>query len=55
VPNAHILESIDGGSLTDLLAITQPIRIADGYYVPPQRIGHGIEFDRAYLKAHAFV
>jgi L-alanine-DL-glutamate epimerase-like enolase superfamily enzyme len=55
LPNAHILESIDGGSLADLRAITEPIRIVDGYYVPPQRIGHGIEFDRAYLKTHRLV
>jgi L-alanine-DL-glutamate epimerase-like enolase superfamily enzyme len=47
LPNAHMLESIDGGLLADLRAITEPIRIVDGYYVPPQRIGHGIEFDRA--------
>jgi L-alanine-DL-glutamate epimerase-like enolase superfamily enzyme len=55
LPNAHMLESIDGGSLADLRVITEPIRILDGYYVPPQRIGHGIEFDRAYLKTHRLV
>jgi len=53
LPNAHILEDIDGGSLTDLKAIVDPIRIVDGYYTPPQKIGHGIEFDRAYLKQNA--
>lgn len=53
LPNAHILEGIDGGSLTDLKAITEPIRIVDGYFTPPQRIGHGIEFDRAYIAKHA--
>jgi L-alanine-DL-glutamate epimerase-like enolase superfamily enzyme len=52
LPNAHILEHIDGGSLTELNALTTPFRIADGYYVPPKRIGHGIEFDRDYLAKH---
>jgi L-alanine-DL-glutamate epimerase-like enolase superfamily enzyme len=53
LPNAHILESIDGGSLTDLNALEEPIRIADGYFTPPTRPGHGIVFDRDYLAAHA--
>jgi L-alanine-DL-glutamate epimerase-like enolase superfamily enzyme len=53
LPNAHILESIDGGSLTDLKALQEPILIEDGYFTPPAGgIGHGIEFDRDYLKAH---
>jgi L-alanine-DL-glutamate epimerase-like enolase superfamily enzyme len=53
LPNGHILEHIDGGSLTELSALTEPMRIVDGYFTPPKRIGHGIEFDRAYLKKHA--
>jgi L-alanine-DL-glutamate epimerase-like enolase superfamily enzyme len=54
LPNAHILENIDGGSLTDLKALAEPILIEDGYFTPPvDRIGHGITFDRAYLEAHA--
>jgi L-alanine-DL-glutamate epimerase-like enolase superfamily enzyme len=54
LPNAHILENIDGGSLTDLKALEEPILIRDGYFTPPAgKIGHGIAFDRAYLKAHA--
>ncbi len=52
LPNAHILESIDGGSLTELKALEEPIRIADGYFVPPTRPGHGIVLDRGYLAAH---
>ena len=53
LPNAHILESIDGGSLTDLKALEEPILIEEGWFTPPAgRIGHGIAFDRAYLKAH---
>ena len=42
-----------GGSLTDLKALEEPILIEDGYFTPPvAKIGHGIAFDRAYLKAH---
>lgn len=52
LPNAHILEHIDGGSLTELNALTTPFHIADGYFAPPSRIGHGIEFDRDYLRKH---
>jgi L-alanine-DL-glutamate epimerase-like enolase superfamily enzyme len=53
LPNAHILESIDGGSLTDLQALAEPIRIVDGWFTPPDRLGHGIVCDRAALAAHA--
>lgn len=53
LPNAHILENIDGGSLTNLKALEEPILIEDGYFTPPVgKIGHGIVFDRDYLKAH---
>jgi L-alanine-DL-glutamate epimerase-like enolase superfamily enzyme len=53
LPNAHILESIDGGSLTDLRALQEPILIRDGWFTPPVgKPGHGIAFDRDYLKAH---
>ena len=53
LPNGHILENIDGGSLTDLGALAEPIRISDGYFTPPDRPGHGIIFDRDVLAAHA--
>jgi L-alanine-DL-glutamate epimerase-like enolase superfamily enzyme len=53
LPNAYILENIDGGSLSDLKALAEPIRIVDGYYTPQARLGHGIVFDRDYLKQHA--
>ena len=53
LPNAHILENIDGGSLTDLGALARPIRIVDGYFTPTAAIGHGLEFDRAHLDRHA--
>ncbi len=54
VPNGHILESIDGGSLTDLKALEEPVLIRDGYFTPQvDKAGHGMAFDRDYLKAHA--
>jgi L-alanine-DL-glutamate epimerase-like enolase superfamily enzyme len=52
LPDAYILENIDGGSLTDLKALAQPLPIVDGYFVPPEKPGHGIEFDRDYLRRH---
>jgi L-alanine-DL-glutamate epimerase-like enolase superfamily enzyme len=48
-----ILENIDGGSLADLGALAESIRISDGYLTPSDRPGHGIVFDRAVLAAHA--
>ena len=53
LPHGHILENIDGGSLTDLGALSEPIRIEDGHFTPPDAPGHGILFDRAALAAHA--
>ncbi|HEX3210890.1 MAG TPA: mandelate racemase/muconate lactonizing enzyme family protein, partial [Geminicoccaceae bacterium] len=53
LPNAHILESIEGGSLTELGVLAPPIRIADGWFAPPDRPGHGILFDRDVLAAYA--
>ena len=52
LPNAHILENIDGGSLSGLGALAQSIRITDGYFTPPDEPGHGILFDRDVLAAH---
>jgi len=53
LPNAHILENIDGGSLSDLEALAEPIRIEDGWFTPPDVPGHGILFDRDRLAAYA--
>jgi L-alanine-DL-glutamate epimerase-like enolase superfamily enzyme len=53
LPNGHILEHLDVRSLTDLGALAEPIRIADGWFTRPDRPGHGIIFDRATLAAHA--
>jgi L-alanine-DL-glutamate epimerase-like enolase superfamily enzyme len=53
LPHRHILENIDGGSLTDPGALAEPIRIENGHFTPPHRPGHGILFDRATLAARA--
>jgi len=53
LPHDHILKNIDGGSLSDLGALAEPIRISDGYFTPPDSPGHGILFDRDVLAAHA--
>jgi L-alanine-DL-glutamate epimerase-like enolase superfamily enzyme len=53
LPNPCILENIDGGSLTELQALAEPMPLVDGFFRPPTRPGHGIVFDRAYLAKHA--
>lgn len=53
VPNGHILENIDGGSLTDLGALVEPITIKDGWFTPTAKPGHGIEFDRDQLRRYS--
>ncbi len=51
--NAYILENIDGGALTRLKALSEPIEIEDGTFTPPELPGHGIKFNRDYLLDHA--
>jgi L-alanine-DL-glutamate epimerase-like enolase superfamily enzyme len=53
LPNPCILENIEGGSLTELKALAEPLPLVDGFFHPPTRPGHGLVFDRDYLKAHA--
>jgi L-alanine-DL-glutamate epimerase-like enolase superfamily enzyme len=53
LPNAHILEAIEGGSFSELNALVEPMPVVDGWFTPPSVPGHGIEFDREYLKRHA--
>ncbi|HTX53919.1 MAG TPA: mandelate racemase/muconate lactonizing enzyme family protein [Candidatus Baltobacteraceae bacterium] len=50
VPNGLILEDLQGGSLTDLGVLVEPIRVLQGEMRPPQRPGHGIVFDAAKLR-----
>ncbi len=49
VPNGLILEDLQGGSLTDLGLLAEPIRVENGEMAPPARPGHGIVFDPAAL------
>ncbi len=50
VPNGLMLEDLQGGSLTDLGLLAEPIRVANGELAPPARPGHGIVFDPAALR-----
>jgi L-alanine-DL-glutamate epimerase-like enolase superfamily enzyme len=51
LPHGHLLEDVEGGSFTDLLCLTEPMPVRDGYFTPRTgRLGHGIEFNEAYLK-----
>ncbi len=52
VPNAFMLEDVVGGSFTELGLLTTPIRIEGGVGIPPDRPGHGIEFDFQALAKH---
>jgi L-alanine-DL-glutamate epimerase-like enolase superfamily enzyme len=52
VPNAFMLEDVVGGSFTELGLLATPIRVENGVGVPPDRPGHGIEFDFDALARH---
>jgi L-alanine-DL-glutamate epimerase-like enolase superfamily enzyme len=49
VPNALILEDVEGGSLTDLGVLEEPLPVRNGYWSPSRRPGHGIVFDQRAL------
>lgn len=52
VPNGLILEDLQGGSLTDLGILAEPIRVVNGEMAPPARPGHGIVFDPSALRRY---
>jgi L-alanine-DL-glutamate epimerase-like enolase superfamily enzyme len=52
VPNGLILEDLQGGSLTDLGLLAEPIRVERGELAPPSRPGHGIVLDDAALRRY---
>jgi L-alanine-DL-glutamate epimerase-like enolase superfamily enzyme len=52
VPNGLILEDLQGGSLTDLGLLAEPIRVEGGELAPPARPGHGIVLDAAALRRY---
>ena len=53
VPNAAILEDVEGGSFRELGVLARDVGVRGGRFVPPTRPGHGIEFDRAALESRA--
>jgi len=52
VPNAFIAEDVEGGSLSALGALRNPVRITDGHYTPSDAPGLGFDFDRDYMEEH---
>ena len=52
MPNGLILEDLQGGSLTDLGILVEPIQVVNGAMSPPARPGHGIVFDPAALRRY---
>jgi len=50
VPNASLVEDVDGGSLTELGVLAEPIEVKDGFFTPPPHPGHGVRFDWAALE-----
>jgi L-alanine-DL-glutamate epimerase-like enolase superfamily enzyme len=52
VPNGLILEDLQGGSLTDLGVLAEPIRVERGELAPSARPGHGIVLDPAALRRY---
>jgi len=52
LPNAYIAEDTDGGSLSALHALRNPIKVVDGHMTPPGLPGHGLDWDREYFEKH---
>lgn len=50
VPNALILEDVEGGSLTELGLLEEGMPVEGGYWSPSRRPGHGIRFDQSALR-----
>ena len=54
VTNATVLEDVDGGSLTELGVLRNPIRAEQGSILPPAAAGHGVEFAWEALRRFEF-
>jgi L-alanine-DL-glutamate epimerase-like enolase superfamily enzyme len=52
LPNAYIAEDHDGGKLSDLGALLNPVAVTDGYFTPNGLPGHGLEWDKDYFNKH---
>ena len=45
IRHASMIEDLDGGNLTELDALEEPIRTEGGYFTPAARPGHGVRFN----------
>jgi galactonate dehydratase len=54
IPNLLIAETIETGGEFHLKLIKNSIKWEDGYIIPPEAPGLGIEFDEDLARAHAF-
>jgi L-alanine-DL-glutamate epimerase-like enolase superfamily enzyme len=52
IPNARILEDVEGGSFRELGILTKDVGVVNGTFVPPSDPGHGIIFDRDILNQY---
>lgn len=52
VPNISYAEVTDGGTWQELGILSSAGQIRDGFYVPSDAPGNGLEFDHDYLTAH---
>jgi L-alanine-DL-glutamate epimerase-like enolase superfamily enzyme len=50
IPNARILEDVEGGSLHELGVLQNEVRVQNGKFIPPTEPGHGIVFNWDVLK-----
>jgi L-alanine-DL-glutamate epimerase-like enolase superfamily enzyme len=49
IPNARILEDVEGGSFRELGILEKDVGVLSGYFTPPADHGHGIIFNRSIL------
>ncbi|MBP1934698.1 mandelate racemase/muconate lactonizing enzyme family protein [Ammoniphilus resinae] len=49
IPNARILEDVEGGSFRELGILANDVGVNNGLFVPPTEPGHGIIFNRDIL------
>jgi L-alanine-DL-glutamate epimerase-like enolase superfamily enzyme len=54
IPNLLIAETIETGGAFHLALIRHAIRWEDGYILPPEAPGLGIEIDEALARAHPY-
>ncbi|MFD1675263.1 mandelate racemase/muconate lactonizing enzyme family protein [Alicyclobacillus fodiniaquatilis] len=52
VPNAFILEDVEGGSFRELGILAEDVGVSKGCFTPPSQPGHGIVFDRKKMEPY---